>query len=145
MRRERTDDDATVIAGSVADPERFAVIYDRHAAREEARAYRLVQVAAPPGDQAGHDEQVSADVTATAQRDRPIAALADQETQDVRTNSTAKDIWYLSSGHYLRSAQRAALYRAAAEVPGLRWSATRRTPPGVGARASPGRTPAVRK
>jgi hypothetical protein len=43
-----------------------------------------------------------------------------QESADVRTNSTAKDIWYLSSGHYLRSAQRAALYRAAAKIPGLR-------------------------
>jgi RNA polymerase sigma-70 factor (ECF subfamily) len=121
-----------VIAASVADPERFAVIYDRHAAaihrylarrlgvqvaddlvgetflaafrrragydgrrvealpwlygiatnvvaqhrREEARAYRLLQVAPRPGDDAGHDERVSADVTATAQRDRLIAALA---------------------------------------------------------------------
>ena len=44
----------------------------------------------------------------------------DQETQDIRSNSTAKDIWDLSSNHYLRSAQRAALYRAAAEVPGLK-------------------------
>jgi RNA polymerase sigma-70 factor (ECF subfamily) len=32
VRRNRTDDDATVIAASVTDPERFAVIYDRHAA-----------------------------------------------------------------------------------------------------------------
>lgn len=43
-----------------------------------------------------------------------------QESADARTNSTAKDIWYLSSGHYLRSAQRAALYRAAAKIPGLK-------------------------
>jgi hypothetical protein len=43
-----------------------------------------------------------------------------QESADVRTNSTAKDIWYLASNHYLRPAQRAALYRAAAEVPGLK-------------------------
>jgi hypothetical protein len=43
-----------------------------------------------------------------------------QESADSRTNSTAKDVWYLSSDHYLRSAQRAALYRAAAEVPGLK-------------------------
>ena len=133
MRRTRTDDDATVIAASVADPERFAVIYDRHAApihrylarrlgaqvaddlvgetflaafrrrsgydgrrvealpwlygiathvvaqhrREEARAYRLLRVAQPAADDAGHDERVSTDVTATAQRDRLIAALAD--------------------------------------------------------------------
>jgi len=132
VRRKRTDDDATVIVASVKDPERFAVIYDRHAAaihrylarrlgvqvaddlvgetflaafrrrggydgrrvealpwlygiatnvvaqhrREEARAYRLSQVAPRPGDDAGHDERVSADVTATAQRDRLIAALA---------------------------------------------------------------------
>ena len=132
MRRTRADDDASVIAASVRDPERFAVIYDRHAAaihrylarrlgvqvaddlvgetflaafrrrggydgrrvealpwlygiatnvvaqhrREEARAYRLLQVAPLPGADVGHDERVSADVTATAQRDRLIAALA---------------------------------------------------------------------
>jgi hypothetical protein len=52
-----------------------------------------------------------------------LAYLGKRNTQaspDVRTNSMAKDMWYLSSGHYLRSAQRAALYRAAAEVPGLK-------------------------
>lgn len=36
------------------------------------------------------------------------------------TNGIAKDIMYLSETYYLRSSQRAALYRAAAQIPGLR-------------------------
>lgn len=121
-----------MIAASVADPERFAAIYDRHAGpihhylarrlggqtaddlvgetflaafrrrhgydgtraealpwlygiatnviaqhrREEARAYRLARVTPLPGDVPEHADRVTADVTAAAQRDRLIAALA---------------------------------------------------------------------
>jgi hypothetical protein len=42
------------------------------------------------------------------------------DTKDATTNSTAKDIWELSAAHYLRPAQRAALFRAAATVAGLK-------------------------
>jgi hypothetical protein len=36
------------------------------------------------------------------------------------TNGIAKDIWNLSEYYWLRSDQRAALYRAATQIPGLR-------------------------
>jgi RNA polymerase sigma factor (sigma-70 family) len=157
VRRARVDDDASVIAASVRDPERFAVIYDRHAAaihrdlarrlgvqvaddlvgetflaafrrragydgrriealpwlygiatnvvaqhrREEARAYRLLQVTPLPGDDTGHDERVSAAVTATAQRDRLIAALADLTPGD-------RDVLLLMAQEELRYEQVAA-------------------------------------
>jgi RNA polymerase sigma-70 factor (ECF subfamily) len=157
VRRKRTDDDASVIAASVGDPERFAVIYDRYAAaihrylarrlgvqvaddlvgetflaafrkragydgrrvealpwlygiatnvvaqhrREEARAYRLLQVAPRPGDVAAPDERVAADATAAAQRDRLIAALADLTPGD-------RDVLLLIAQEELRYEQVAA-------------------------------------
>jgi hypothetical protein len=78
---------------------------------------------AKPVEQGGacdYDPAVLPDLPATTEG--MLAYLnrtANHENQQTLTNSMAKDIWDLSSGHYLRPAQRAALFRAAATVDGL--------------------------
>ena len=49
-----------------------------------------------------------------------LAARNTRDTAESTTNSTAKDIWDLAAAHHLRPAQRAALYRTAGTIPGLR-------------------------
>ncbi|MGX6604492.1 CU044_5270 family protein [Micromonosporaceae bacterium Da 78-11] len=48
-----------------------------------------------------------------------LRTQGNDENEQTLTNSMAKEIWNLSAAHYLRPAQRAALFRAAATVDGL--------------------------
>jgi len=49
-----------------------------------------------------------------------LRANATQESPEARTNAIAKDLWNYAETYWLTPAQRAAVYRAAAQVKGLR-------------------------
>ena len=93
--RSAAADDAAVIESSWREPERFAVLFDRHAPRydlsycdarpwlygiatnlagqhrrDEARRFRIRQAAVADPDVPGHAERVAADVTAQAMHTR---------------------------------------------------------------------------
>jgi RNA polymerase sigma-70 factor (ECF subfamily) len=79
-RRPGAADDAAVIESSWREPERFAVLFDRHAPyihRYLARQYRIGQAASTAEPAVpGHADRVAADVTAQAMRPLLDAALA---------------------------------------------------------------------
>ncbi|GAA2579123.1 CU044_5270 family protein [Winogradskya consettensis] len=51
---------------------------------------------------------------------KQIEKDANQDTEEARTNAIAKDLWYYAEQFWLTPKQRAAVYRAAATVPGLK-------------------------
>jgi hypothetical protein len=84
-------DDAAVIKESARDPERFAVIFDRHGPYIQRYLARRL------------GREMADDLLA--------------ETGDV--NALGKDLFGLASESYLRPQSRAALFEAAAKIPGL--------------------------
>ena len=73
------------------------------------------------GDGCSYDPAVLPDLPADVEGIRAyLMRYANTDNEETLRNSMAKEIWELTAAHHLRPAQRAALYRLAGELPGLR-------------------------